>query len=382
MESFIAYNPVKLHFGKGVVEQLHKNLSQYGSKALFIIGKGSVMRYGYYEKVLEEFKKAKIKYIEYKGIKSNPVLDDVRKAAELAKNEKVDFIVALGGGSVIDTAKIVSLAAVNKSDIWDIMTYNAKPEKALPLISILTLAATGTEMNAAAVIQNPKTEEKIGFVHPLIFPKESYLDPEYTFSVPKNHTSYGIVDLIAHSLESFFAHGDATLSDRMVGAIVQEAMYYGPLVLAEPNSYKYRAKIMWAATCALNGMTAHARKSSGDWAVHSIGHSISYIYDTPHGATLSIAYPAWLKFQENKIEKRICQLGKSIFNENNISAEKTIKKLEDFFKSLDCPIRLRDLGFIEYDKNKILGLMQKSNVTGMNFKLTHDDLKIISDLMY
>jgi len=382
MENFIAYNPTKLHFGKGVVDQLHKSLPAYGSKALFIYGKGSVMRYGYYDLVLEELKKAKIKIVEYKGIKPNPVLDDVKKASDLARNEKVDFIVALGGGSVIDTAKVVALAAVNNADIWDIMNYKAKADKALPLISILTLAATGTEMNGAAVIQNTKTDEKIGFFHPLIFPKESFLDPEFTFSVPKNHTAYGLVDLIAHSLEAFFAHGDATLSDKMIGAIVQEAMYYGPLVLAEPKSYKYRAKIMWAATCALNGTTSHARKSSGDWAVHGIGHSISYIYDTPHGATLSIAYPAWLKFHESKIEKRISQLGKILFNENNITAEKTIRKLEDFFKSIDCPTRLKELGFIEYDKNKILSNMIKTNVSGMNYKLTHDDLTHIAELMY
>lgn len=382
MENFTVYNPTKLFFGKGVVSNLHKNLSQYGKKALFIYGKGSVMRHGYYDLVLEEFKKANIQITEYKGIRPNPILDDVKKAAELAKNQKVDFIVALGGGSVIDTAKIVSLASVNEEDIWDIMTYKSFPTNALPLISILTLAATGSEMNAAAVIQNPKTDEKIGYVNPLIFPKESYLDPEFTYSVSANQTAYGIVDLIAHALESFFAAGEATLSDRIVGAVIQEALYYAPLVLAEPKSYKYRAKIMWAATCALNGVTSHARKSSGDWAVHGIGHSISYLYDTAHGATLSIAYPAWLKFHEDKIGKRISQLGKILFNENNISAEKTIKKIEDFFKSMNCPTKLRELGFIEYDKNKILNHMLKNKITGMNYKLSDDDLKNIVDFMY
>jgi alcohol dehydrogenase YqhD (iron-dependent ADH family) len=340
------------------------------------------MRYGYFDLVLEEFKKANIKVIEYKGIKPNPVIDDVKKASELAKNEKVDFIVALGGGSVIDSAKIISLGVTNDFDIWDIVTNKVKPVKPLPLIAILTLAATGTEMNAAAVVQNTKTEQKIGYYNPLIFPKESFLDPEYTFSVPQNHTAFGIVDLISHSLEAFFAFGDATLSDRFVGAIIQEAMYYAPLVLTEPKSYKYRAKIMWAATCALNGTTSHARKTSGDWAVHDIGHAISFLYDTPHGATLSIAYPAWLKFHENKIPKRIAQLGKILFNENNITTEKTIRKLEDFFKSMNCPIRLRELGFIDYDKNKILGLMIKNDTTGLHYKLTHEDLKEIVDFMY
>lgn len=382
MQNFTVYNPTKLHFGKGVVNHLHQVMPHYGSKALFIYGKGSVMRYGYYDIVLEEFKKANIKVVEYKGIKPNPLIDDVRNASDLAKKEKVDFIVALGGGSVLDSAKIISIGAANNHDPWDFVTMKEKPTKALPLITILTLAATGSEMNNAAVVQNIKTDQKIGYVSNLIFPRESFLDPEYTFTVPANHTAYGIVDLIAHALESFFAFGEATLSDRMVGAVVQEAMYYAPLVLVEPNSYKYRAKIMWAATCALNGTTAHARKTSGDWAVHDIGHAMSAIYDTPHGVSLAIAYPAWLKFHENKIPKRIAQLGKILFNENNITTEKTIKKIEDFFKSMNCPTKMRELGFIEYDKNKILNSLIKNNITGLHYKLSHDDLKDIVEFMY
>ncbi len=382
MENFILHNPTKVFFGKGVVEKLHENIKNYGSKVLFLIGKGSVMRYGYYDIVLEQLKKSRLKYIEYKGIRPNPVIEDINYAVQMATEEKIDLIVALGGGSVIDSAKIISLAAANRKDAWEIMTKKVAVDKQIPVISILTLAGTGSEMNAAAVVQNLKQERKIGYVNSLMYPKETYLDPEFTCTVANNHTSYGIVDLVAHALEAFFADGDATLSDKFVGAIVQEAMYNAPLVLAEPKSYKYRSRIMWAATCALNGITSCGRKTSGDWAVHEIGHAISFLYDTPHGATLSIAYPAWLKFHLTKNAKRISQLGRYLFNENNISAEKTILKIETFFKSMSCPTKLTDLGFIEYDKNKILNLMIKNNVTGLNHKLEAKDLTDIVDLMY
>ena len=378
MENFTAYNPTKLHFGKDVVEQLGEAAQEYGKKVLLMYGKGSIKKNGIYDQVIKQLKSFNAEVIEYSGIKSNPLVDDVNEAAQLGKLNNIDLIVAVGGGSVIDSAKITALSIANNTDPWAIMKFKVKPKTTIPLIAVLTLAATGSEMNGAAVLQNHKTDEKIGFVSSLNYPKHSFLDPTYTFSVPNDYTAYGIVDLIAHSLEGFFGEGDATLTDRFVEAIIKEAMEYGPKVLSEPENYEYRANIMWAATNALNGLTNHGRKS-GDWGVHDIGHNLSYLFDTPHGATLSIAYPAWLKLQKERIPKRIAKLGEHLYGTSSV--DKTIENLENFFQSLGSPIKLSDIGIKEDKKEMIIQQMIKTETNGMVHKLNDDDRKKIVELM-
>ena len=380
MENFIAHNPTKIFFGNNVLKQLPETISKYGKKVFLIYGKGSVVKYGYYKKVTDLLKESNFKFAEFSGIKSNPTISDVRKAVESVKKEQPDIILALGGGSVIDSAKIISLAAVNDIDAWDIMTWKKEPKKAIPIITILTLAATGTEMNGATVIQNHLADEKIGFVSPLIYPKASFLNPEFTTTVSKKYTVYGIVDLIAHALDSFFAKGEATLSDRFVAEIIKEAMEYAPLLLEDLENYDLRAKIMWAATCALNGTAYHGRQSSGDWGVHSVGHVISYLYDTPHGATLSIVYPAWLKVHSKRAKHRIKKLGQLLFNDNDV--RNTIYNLQQFFSSINSPVKLTELGFLENDKSRIIELMKKSNVQGMNYKLVDEDYDKLMKYMW
>jgi len=382
MENFIAHNPTKLHFGQNVIQNLKDSIKNYGKKFLLIYGKGSVVKNGYYQQVVEVLKTANIDFCEFSGIKANPILSDVYKAVELCKKENVDSILALGGGSVIDSAKIISVAAASGLDAWQIMNYKEFPQNSLPLLAVLTLAATGTEMNGAAVVQNQETQQKIGFFSPLIFPKESFLNPEFTKTVPANQTTNGIVDLIAHSLEAFFAEGNATLSDKFVAAIIKEAMENAENLLNDLSNYDLRAKIMWAATCALNGTAYHGRKTSGDWGVHSIGHTISFLYDTTHGETLSIAFPAWLKLHLTKIPERIKKLGELVFDDKNISAKETINKFEQFFKSINAPISLLEIGIDKNEKSKIVNLMEKNKVGGMNYSLTKDEYNQIVDLMF
>ena len=378
MENFIAYNPTKLHFGRDVVEQLGEASQEFGKKILLMYGKGSIKKNGIYDQVIKQLKSYNAEIIEYSGIKSNPLVDDVNEAAQLGKLSNIDLIVAVGGGSVIDSAKITALSIANNTDPWAIMKFKVKPKSTIPVIAVLTLAATGSEMNGAAVLQNHETDEKKGFVSSLNYPKHSFLDPTYTFSVPKDYTAYGVVDLIAHSLEGFFGEGDATLTDRFVEAIIKEAMEYGPKVLSEPDNYEYRAKIMWAATNALNGLTNHGRKS-GDWGVHDIGHNLSYLFDTPHGATLSIAFPAWLKLQKERIPERIAKLGEHLYG--NSSVDKTIENLEYFFQSISSPIKLSDIGIKEDKKEMIIQQMIKTETNGMVHKLNDDDRKKIVELM-
>ncbi len=259
------------------------------------------------------------------------------------------------------------------------MIKMAKPDKAIPVICILTLAATGTEMNPYAVLQSDDAKKKLGIGYNQMYPKHSFLDPQFTYSVSKDYTAYGIVDLIAHALENYFGKGEATLSDRFVYAVIQEAVKYGPKLLDNLQDYDLRAKIMYAATNALNGLTMYGRES-GDWGVHDFGHVISVLFDTPHGATLSIVYPAWLKHHKNKIPDRISELGKAVFGTD--SAEETIEHFENFFRSIESPVRLSEAGIDESKKDEILSTLIRNKVNGMHHKIENEDIEKIVDFMY
>ncbi|MFO7939323.1 MAG: iron-containing alcohol dehydrogenase [Bacteroidales bacterium] len=379
MENFIAYNPTKLHFGKDVVKDLGTTIERIGKNVLFMYGKGSIQKNGIYDAVIEQLESIGANVTEYSGIKSNPVVEDVERAAELGILKHTDVILAVGGGSVIDSAKITGLSIANHTKPWSYMKQQVKPQKTIPLVAVLTVAATGTEMNPAAVLQNPKTGEKLGYVHPLNYPRHSFLDPAYTQSVPANYTAYGVADLIAHSFEAYFGSGEATLSDRFVEAIVKEAMEYGPQLLNNLEDYELRAKIMWAATNALNGLTNYGRKA-GDWGVHDIGHNLSLLFDMPHGATLSIVYPAWLKEMKQHIPDRIAELGKQLFDVD--SAEETIYKLEQMFVAIDCPIRLQDMDISKEKQEEITELMLKNQVNGYVHQLNDEQRKAIVTNMF
>ena len=367
MNNFIAFNPTKLHFGRGVVSELGTVASQFGRKALLIYGGGSVLRNGSYQETLDQLKQNNIDVTEYNGIKPNPRVDDVNRAALLGRDKEVDMVVAVGGGSVIDSAKICSICIADGCDAWKVMTGKHEPTGAIPLIGVLTLAATGTEMNGVAVLQNPETREKIGFKNDLIYPAYSFLDPVYTQSVPADYTAYGIVDLIAHSLEAWFGEGDASLSDRFVVSIIKEAMEFGPALMKDPGNYDLRARIMWAATNALNNMTMYGR-SSGEWGVHALGHVLSFLYDTPHGASLSIMYPAWLKMMRNRAKERITKLGEELFGTSSV--DDTIHELETVFSSLGSPLNLENAGIDCAQKSVILELMNRNLSQGFHHQLS------------
>jgi len=379
MEKFTMYNPTRLHFGEGVVNKLGESVRKQGQKVLLIYGKGSVKKYGYYDQVVSQLKSNGLEVVEYGGIKPNPVIEDVRKASELGRQEKIDAIVALGGGSVIDSAKIISLSIASGYDAWEIMKYKVFPSSAIPLICVLTLAATGTEMNFAAVVQNHETGEKIGFVSDLIYPLESFLDPAFSVSVPRDYTAYGIVDLIAHALESYFGQGEPPVIDQITFDIIKDAMKWGPMLLEKLDDVALRANIMLDATLALNGLTRYG-KANGDWGVHGLGHEISLLYDTPHGATLSIAYIAWLNLQKDRIPERIIKLGKNLFGVETVDA--TISGLRQFFQSVHAPIKLKEVGIGKDQRQKIIGQMNKNKVSGMHHELSGADRKAIIDLMF
>jgi len=378
MENFVLYNPVKLHFGNDITNDLGKTISLYGKKVLLVYGKNSIKENGIYSKVLSQLKSINAEVFEYSGIKSNPVVEDVDFAARLGRNYNVDVVLAVGGGSVIDSAKIISITIPVSHSAWDFYSGLIKPTKALPVIAVLTLAATGTEMNPFAVLQNHKTKQKLGWGNPLCFPKHSFLDPQFTVSVPKDYTAYGIADIIAHCLEAYFGKGDASLSDRLVISIIKESIENGSALLNDLRNYELREKILYASTLALNGITMAGRKS-GDWGVHDAGHILSLLFDIPHGASLAIVYPAWMKLMKDRIPERITQLGKDLFELD--SADKTISKFEEIFKQLECPVKLEEAGIGKEKKQQILDTMILNKVSGMNHKLSNDDLSALLELM-
>ena len=379
MENFTAYNPTRLHFGKDCTNTIGRIVKNYGKKALLLYGKGSVKKYGYYDKVVPVIRNAGVEIIEYEGIKPNPVVEDVERAAKIGRDAGIEVIVALGGGSVIDSAKIIALCIATGSPAWEFMSKKRIPRKSIPIIAVLTLAATGTEMNGAAVIQNHQTGEKIGFVNELNFPKHSFLDPQFTTTVPADYTAYGVVDLIAHALEAYFGKGEASVTDRIVFSIIKDAMYWAPLLMDDLTNYDLRANIMLDATLALNGLTYYGKKG-GDWGVHAIGHQLSFLYDTPHGATLSIAYPAWLKLHKKRVPERIRKLGLGLFDTDDL--DETIEKLSQFFARIKSPVHLSDIHLGNGVKSEILGQMALNKVTGLHHELTEaDHVELVNKMM-
>jgi len=306
------------------------------------------------------------------------VVQDVDVAAETGRKNKVDVILAVGGGSVIDSAKIISITIPVNHSGWEFYHGKANPKKAVPVVSVLTLAATGTEMNQFAVLSNPETMIKDGYGNRLLYPAHSFLDPQLTFTVPKEYTAYGIADLIAHSFEAFFGYGDTTLTDRFIFSIVREAMEYGPLLLKDLHSYALREKIMYAATMALNGLTLHGKRS-GDWGVHATGHCLSLLYDIPHGASLTIVYPAWMRFFKEQIPDRISQLGSNLF-QTSLTTDETILRIEEFFRSIECPVRLSDMNIPGVRKKAIYESMVVNQVNGASLKLKESDYNSLIDL--
>lgn len=380
MHNFIINNPTKIYFGKNVVDGLGEFCRQYKSNALILYGKGSVKKNGILDKVLYQLQKEGKSIFEYSGIKPNPVVSDVASAAEFARNNNIDLIVAVGGGSVIDSAKILSLCIKENNDPWKVMKGRVRPKTAVPLVSVLTLAATGTEMNPYAVLQNTSTQEKIGYGNNLIYPAASYLDPEFTYSVPADQTAYGMVDLIAHTLEAYFGSGSAPLSDEFVFSIIRETINVSSQVLANPENYEYRARVMWAATCALNGLTSYGRDSS-DWGVHDIGHTLSMLYDIPHGASLSIAYLAWMEHFAEELSERLLFLGINVFGREVEKSNDTILKFKEFFKSVNAPVSLREY-CPNADSQQIISLMCKNKISGYVHKLSDIDYTKIVNIMF
>ncbi|MDY6821900.1 MAG: iron-containing alcohol dehydrogenase [Deferribacterota bacterium] len=364
MKKFVFYNPTQIVFG----ENQTKNIGRYlkNKKCLLLYGGGSIKQNGIYDKVMDSLKNHNVSVVEKSGVKPNPVLSFVYEAIELAKKEKVDCILAVGGGSVIDSAKAIAAGFYYDGDVWDFFTDKAQIKEALPIYVVLTLAATASEMNSGAVITNENTKQKFNIRSDNLFPKISILDPINTYTVPKNHVANGSVDAIVHVLEGYFTrkYPSTPIQDGFVETIVETVVSSTKQILENPTDYDARANFMWSATLALNGLTT---AGIGDYAFpnHMMGHSLSALYDIAHGSTLSIAFPAWLRYNSKNLNERLKRFGSRVFGTQE--PQKTIEAIENYFASIGAPTRLKDVGLNESDIEAIaqnaVALAQKWNLT-------------------
>ncbi|WP_078579338.1 iron-containing alcohol dehydrogenase [Salipaludibacillus agaradhaerens] len=380
MDQFIYQNPTRLIFGEGQVEQqLVAQLEPLGKKVLLVYGGGSIKRNGLYDEVIGLLNANGFIVSELEGVEPNPRLGTVRKGIERCKRDDVDVILAVGGGSVIDCTKAIAAGAKYDGDAWDFITKKVAVEDALPFGTILTLAATGSEMNAGSVITNWDTHEKYGWGSPHVFPTFSILDPQNTLTVPKDHTIYGIVDMMTHVFEQYFhSQQNTPLQERMCEAVLQTVIDTAPSLVENLNDVAHRETILYSGTIALNGSLQMGTR--GDWASHNIEHAVSAVYDIPHAGGLAIIFPQWMRYHKEKGEQKLYQLATRVWNidpsgkDKQQVVEEGIKKLESFWQSLGAPSRLKDY---DIDDTRLEEMAEKTMVNGPfgNFnKLQKEDV--------
>ncbi len=350
---FEYYNPTRLIFAAGALARLGEVASQYGKRALLVTGGGSVKRSGVFDRAVDSLKRAGVSTVECSGVEPNPRITTVRRGAKIARDEGCDVIIALGGGSAMDAAKVMAAAFYYDGDPWDMIFHGQPapyvPIRALPIITVPTLAATGSEMNMGAVISNEETKEKSFVQAQCLYPVVALVDPELTMSVPQDQTAYGICDIITHVTEGYFNGVDGTpIQDRFAEGVIITAMEYGLKALADGNDLEARAQVQWASIVALNGWVNAG--TNGGFPVHMIEHTLSAYHDITHGAGLAVVNPAWMRFAANRRPEKFVQFAERIFgldatNSSDLDcALEGINRFEAFLKSIGCPTRLSELG--------------------------------------
>ena len=389
MQSFNWQASTDIRFGKDKIQDLAELLQSHKiKKVLLTYGSGSIKKNGIFESVTEQLKKCNITTFELANIAPNPRYESVLEGAKICKEENIDLILAVGGGSIVDCSKAIALAyGYNGKDFWNDIIKAGKGhtiEKVIPLGVVLTLAATGSEMNAGAVISNLATKEKLGVFSPKVKPIFSILDPEYTYSVPKHQIAAGATDAFSHCLEQYFSPEDNSIvSDNILLGIMKSIKTVARTAMDNPKDYNSHANLMWSATMALNFITAVGK--TGDWATHAMEHAVSAYYDITHAVGLAIITPYWLEYVLNeKNAYRFQNLGKVVFdiqstNNANEDAKKTIQAIAEFFKSLDMPSKLSE---VKVEAKNIDGMVTSTFATGVstigNFKtLNPTDVKTI-----
>lgn len=378
MRAFTMENPTKVYFGEGVIKNLGIEIKNYGKKVLLVYGQGSIKRNGIYEDVLAQLELLDIDYAELGGVGPNPKLSNVVEGAKICNEQKVDLVLAVGGGSVIDCAKAIAAAACYDYDPWRLISFQDKPIKALPIGTILTIAATGSEMNDGSVITNEKTDEKFGWGSEMLYPKFSILDPTYTYTVTRHQTACGVVDILSHLFEFYFTiEEEGYISDRMSEAVMATVIKYGKTAILEPDDYEARANLMWAGSLALNGYVNRAKSFEG--FNHIVEHAISAKYDVTHADGLAILVPNWMAYvlDENTSAKlsKFARVIWGVKDDDDMSAaRKGIERTRRFFEFLDMPTKFSDLTVDSSRFDEVLDHAFRGETIGNFKKLNRSDV--------
>ncbi|TAN46910.1 MAG: iron-containing alcohol dehydrogenase [Rhodospirillales bacterium] len=347
MTPFVFHNPVKVLFGEGQIGSMGREIPQ-GSRVLLAYGGGSIKTNGVYDQVVSALQKAGLVFIEFSGIEPNPKFETLMRAVELARSEKLDFVLAVGGGSVADGCKFIAAAIPFAGDPWTILSKGAKVASAVPMGIVLTLPATGSEMNGYAVISREATAEKLAFGSPACMPRFAVLDPKTTFTLPARQIGNGIVDAFVHVLEQYLTFpADAPLQDRMAESVLSTLIEIAPRAMAEPPVYEARANLMWCATMALNGLIAVGVPQ--DWSTHLIGHELTALYGIDHARTLAGVWPGLVQVQRDTKKDKLLQFARRVWNvgeggDEEARIDAAIGRTKAFFESVGVPAGLKSYG--------------------------------------
>ena len=348
MENFTFQNPTRIIFGKETENQVGAEALIWGKKVLLHYGGESAKKIGLYDRVTASLNAAGVQFVELPGVKPNPRLSLVREGIRLCREHQVDLILAVGGGSVIDSAKAIAAGVPYVGDVWDFFTGKAEVKQAIPIGTILTIPAAGSEASTGCVITNEDGWFKRAFNSELVYPRFSILNPQLAFTLPKYQVACGAADIIAHLVERYFTNTPhVELTDRLIEATIKTVVHHIPRVLAQPENYESWAEVMWAGTIAHNNLLNTGR--TGDWASHDIEHEISGMYDVAHGAGLAVVFPAWMKYVYKHDVARFVQFATRVWNvDNNVwnpefTALEGIVRHEAYLKAIGMPTRLSDM---------------------------------------
>lgn len=387
MQNFEYFSPTKILFGKGTESQAGKETAGFGRKVLFHYGSGSIKKSGLYDRIVKSLKSEGLEFIELDGVKPNPRLSLVEEGIDICRREKINFILAVGGGSVIDSAKAIGIGVPYKGDVWDFYSGKALPETSVPTGVVVTIAAAGSETSKSSVITNEKGWYKRGLNSDITRPKFAILNPELTYTLPSYQTACGAADIMAHVMERYFTNEmHVDLTDRLCEGTLKSVVKNAPFAIRQPEDYNARAEIMWAAAIAHSDFLGVGRL--GDWASHRIEHELSGMYDVAHGAGLAAIFPAWMKYVYKHNISRFAQFAERVFDIEydfkfpNKTALEGIKRLEGYYREIGLPTRLNELNIYD-DKLAVMADKCKKTpegTTGNLVKLKRDDILNILQL--
>ena len=388
MENFKHYIPTEIKFGKGVISQLPDVLNRFGKNILLTYGGGSIKKSGLYDEITGLLSSNSFIITECSGVEPNPRIETVERGAALCRENGIDAVLAVGGGSVIDCAKAIATGTFCEGDLWNMVLDSRSGRRSLPVVVILTLSATGSEFDNKGVISNISTKEKYSSV--FSYPVVSFCDPTYTFSVPKYQTACGSADILSHAMEAYFSRTDSSeISDGLAETIMRTVIHDLPAVLENPDNYDARANLMWASSLACSGILDYGKLYPGK-TCHAIGHEFSAVYDVTHGEILSILTPRWMRFilrKDPSVAQRFARFARNVWDlsgENEYQlAEESINCLEDFLGSIGIATNLTSLGIGSTDFDDIATHADlRGRCSNSYVPLTHEDVvQILNDCL-